>query len=263
MAPFPPLVVRGLQRAFPAVGIIPARIMWPHGRRRIVPLPHTEQAFSLLNMRTVSDAADLTTRARIRNAAIELIGTHGYERASVRMIAQAAGVSPALVVHHFGDKNGLRTQCNDYVTAMFTDDTGAAAGSSGTIEIIHAALNNLEVYGPALNYLAQMLSDDSLAADELFDGMLHGTMRGMRQQEAAGIIRPQGDTEGTALLLTLFGLAPLVLRRQFARALGEDDLTPAGIARLTIPMLELFTHGYYKDDTILQAAKSAMEEQNG
>lgn len=215
-------------------------------------------------MRSASDSSDLTTRARIRNAAIELIGAHGFERASMRMIAEAAGVSAALVVHHFGDKHGLRTAGNAHVTAMFTVESEGSEGASPTIESIQAALNDLDAYGPALNYLAQMLSDDdSSSADELFDGILQGTLRGMQEQEAAGVIQPQSDPKSSALLLTLFGLAPIVLSRQFARSLGEQELTPAAIARITIPLLELFTHGFYRDDSILQATKAAMQQKEG
>lgn len=215
-------------------------------------------------MRSASDSSDLTTRARIRNAAIELIGTHGFAGASMRTIAQAAGVSPALVVHHFGDKNGLRAACNAHVAAMFTVEREGAGGSSPTIETIQAALSDLDAYGPSLNYLAQMLSDDdSASANELFDGILQGTLRVVEEQEASGAIHPQSDSRSTALLLTLFGLAPIVLSRQFARSLGEKELTPSAIARITIPLLELFTRGFYRDSSILEATKAAMEQQEG
>lgn len=212
-------------------------------------------------MRSV-DSRDLTTRARIRNAAIELIGAHGFERASMRMIAQAAGVSPALVIHHFGDKNGLRAACNAHVSAMFTVERAGADGASPTIESIQAALNDLDAYGPALNYLAQMLADDdSSSADELFDGILNGTLHAIEDQEQAGLVHPQSDPEGSALLLTLIGLAPLVLSRHFARSLGAEELTPEVVTRITIPLLELFTHGFYTDDSILNAARSTMQNQ--
>ena len=212
-------------------------------------------------MRSV-DSRDLTTRARIRNAAIELIGVHGFERASMRMIAQAAGVSPALVIHHFGDKNGLRAACNAHVSAMFTVEHEGADGASPTIESIQAALNDLDAYGPALNYLAQMLADDdSSSADELFDGILNGTLHAIEDQEQAGLVHPQSDPEGSALLLTLIGLAPLVLSRHFARSLGAEELTPEVVTRITIPLLELFTHGFYTDDSILNAARSTMQNQ--
>ncbi|WP_433714057.1 TetR/AcrR family transcriptional regulator [Nocardia sp. CA-084685] len=50
-------------------------------------------------------AADLTTAAWIRDAAIEVFGEHGFQFV-VRVIATAARVSPGLVNHHFGSKDG-------------------------------------------------------------------------------------------------------------------------------------------------------------
>ena len=59
-------------------------------------------------------ADDLTAAARIRDAAIEQFGEHGFG-IGVRAIAKAAGVSAALVIHHFGSKDGLRKACDDYI----------------------------------------------------------------------------------------------------------------------------------------------------
>lgn len=211
-------------------------------------------------MRSHRDPEDLTTRARIRDAAIELIGTRGFEAASLRAIAQTAGVSPALIVHHFGDKNGLRAACDAHVTAMFTNEDGQTEDAAFTIESLRAALGAPDAYGPALDYLVRMLSEDSETADRIFDRILHGTQNMTRAQESAGVIRAQADPDGTALVLTLFGLAPLLLRRQFARALGEERLTPAVAARITLPTLELFTHGLYSDDSLLRAAADMMRQ---
>ncbi|MDN5559804.1 MAG: TetR/AcrR family transcriptional regulator, partial [Ruaniaceae bacterium] len=46
--------------------------------------------------------SDLTAAARIRDAAIDVFGRRGFEAASIREIAREAGVSPALVMHHYG-----------------------------------------------------------------------------------------------------------------------------------------------------------------
>ena len=58
---------------------------------------------------------DLTARARIREAALKHFAEEGYERATIRGIAQTAGVSPGLLRHHYGSKEALRTACDDYV----------------------------------------------------------------------------------------------------------------------------------------------------
>src|ERR1700758_4479430 len=73
-------------------------------------LARDKHAFSILNMRS----ADMTAAARIRGAAIEQFGHRGFN-VGLRAIADAAGVSAALVIHHFGSKQGLRKACDDHV----------------------------------------------------------------------------------------------------------------------------------------------------
>ena len=50
---------------------------------------------------------DSGTREAIRAAAIEQFAERGYDRPSMRSIAQQAGVDPALVSHYFGSKHAL------------------------------------------------------------------------------------------------------------------------------------------------------------
>lgn len=50
---------------------------------------------------------DSGTREAIRAAAIEQFSERGYDRPSMRSIAQQAGVDPALVKHYFGSKHAL------------------------------------------------------------------------------------------------------------------------------------------------------------
>ncbi|MDD9938549.1 MAG: TetR/AcrR family transcriptional regulator [Myxococcales bacterium] len=47
------------------------------------------------------------TRARLLDAATTLFADVGFEGASTRELATAAGANPALIRHHFGDKLGL------------------------------------------------------------------------------------------------------------------------------------------------------------
>src|SRR5699024_9797298 len=73
---------------------------------------------------------DLTSRARIRDAALAQFAEHGTKGATIRGIAAAAGVSPGLVQHHFGSKDALRESCDKYVIDTFDglDRFGLANG---------------------------------------------------------------------------------------------------------------------------------------
>ena len=74
-------------------------------------------------------SADLTAAARIRDAAIEQFGRHGFG-VSIRAIAEAAGVSAGLVIHHFGSKDGLRQACDAYVAEVIRTEKSEAMRSA-------------------------------------------------------------------------------------------------------------------------------------
>jgi AcrR family transcriptional regulator len=50
------------------------------------------------------------TREAILAAAEHLFGSQGYERTTVREVAERAGIDPALVIRYFGNKDGLFAQ---------------------------------------------------------------------------------------------------------------------------------------------------------
>src|SRR5206468_4736644 len=47
------------------------------------------------------------TEATILEAAKELFAADGFERTTIRAVAARAGIDPALVMQHFGSKEGL------------------------------------------------------------------------------------------------------------------------------------------------------------
>lgn len=235
--------------------------------------------FNNRNMRSVNESRDLTARARIRNAAVGLFGRQGIAATSVRAIAEESGVSPGLVIHHFGTKDGLRKACDAYVIELFgtgmtegvgdsvsgggdTNDEGRnrAAFESLTIEAVQSALAETDTYGPALDYLRRMLTEDASMAEQIFDGFMTTTLEGLQAQSVAGMIRPQEDLEATAALLVVFGLAPFVLEAPFAKVLGREHIDGELLRRITLPTLEMFTHGLYADDSILKALRDGEEK---
>lgn len=210
-------------------------------------------------MRSASE--DLTARARIRDAAIRAFARSGFEGASLRAIAAEAEVSPALIVHHFGDKNALRAACDDFVVSVFTDDKHELIDAP-TPDRIRAALQDVDRYGPYIDYLARMLGDRSPAADRLFDALVDMTRRMLDQQREAGLLVELSDPEMTALLLAMLGLAPVMMRSQVTRLLGQDQLSAPGLLRTTLPTLELLTHGIYTTSAFLDGARAALGGQS-
>ncbi|MDT0618628.1 helix-turn-helix domain-containing protein [Salinisphaera sp. P385] len=63
---------------------------------------------------------DLTAKARIRNAALALYADYGEDATSMRTIADAAGVTVGLVVHHFRTKDGLREAVEHHIVDLFS-----------------------------------------------------------------------------------------------------------------------------------------------
>ena len=202
-------------------------------------------------------ALDLTAKARIRNAALELFGRQGVPKTSVRAVAEAAGVSPALVIHHFGSKDGLRRACDSYVIddLMKKNEQLASADLVGTMR---RWLAEPETFRPALDYLSRLIIDGAEAGDELFDDVVTSTEAMIAEGAAAGTMNQAADARMQAVLVAAYAMVPLLLEHHLGRALGTNGLDAAALQRMTIPTLELLTDGLYSDDTYLKAAKAAL-----
>lgn len=205
-----------------------------------------------------STQADMTTRARIRDAAIRRFGLDGFDGASIRTIARDAGVSGGLVIHHFGSKDSLRDECDRMVVEEFFGQNAQLAGSRAA-SAMSAWLQDVERFRPFIDYLSRMLADSTPASDALFDRLLAGTTQMVDENIAAGVIREPIDRAVTSLFLTAYGLVPLIMGRQLARALGTTEFDAELVRRSTLPILDLYTHGLYTDDRLLNAAREALD----
>ncbi|MFD0662541.1 TetR/AcrR family transcriptional regulator [Thermocatellispora tengchongensis] len=124
-------------------------------------------------MTTAAAPEDLTARARIRDAALQHFGRFGYERATLRGIAETAGVSPGLVRHHFGSKQGLREACDEYLIKVMHQAneqirTGLDVGALRPVLATRAAV------APYQAYIARALAEGSATA--LFDELVRATV---------------------------------------------------------------------------------------
>ncbi|MEU7524406.1 TetR family transcriptional regulator [Saccharothrix sp. NPDC042600] len=190
---------------------------------------------------------DLTARARIRDAALARFGADGVAGASVRVVAADAGVSPALVVHHFGSKEGLRQACDEYVVDAIR--AGGSTDAGALAEVLHAAT-------PVRRYLGRALVDGTQAATALFEEIVGRTERWLADGEAEGWVRPTADARARAVTYVSWLLAPLVLGDQVGRLLGGDPAETGVAVRGARAGLEMLTGGLFTDDRWLTAFTS-------
>ncbi len=191
--------------------------------------------------------SDLTARARIRDAAMGLFGEGGYAGTGMRAIASRAGVSPALVVHHFGSKEGLRRACDEYVAAVIRTNKqeAMASGPPDPLQLLRSA----DKAQPLLRYLARMLVDGSPGVADLVDTMISDAVEYVGAGVEAGILRASDYPFERVVLLCIWQLGAVAMHQHVKRLLDLDLLgDPAAILRWGRPALELFTHGLFTDD---------------
>jgi AcrR family transcriptional regulator len=166
---------------------------------------------------------DLTARARIRNTALALFAERGFAGASLRTIADAAGVSMGLVQHHFGSKEALRQACDAYALEFIRRE--AEEGINGRRladpDFISEAYRSAP---PVMAYLARALTDDTSAAAAIFDEMVAVAEQHLSDSAALGAV----PVRTLAAVLTAMKLGITVLHGQLSRALELDDATGAG-----------------------------------
>jgi TetR/AcrR family transcriptional regulator, regulator of cefoperazone and chloramphenicol sensitivity len=205
-------------------------------------------------MSSTTDRGDLTARATIRNAALRLFADRGPDAVTVREIATQAGVSPALVLHHFGSKDGLRAEVDAFAAkafdaifeAMPTDELvellvgGGARGS-----LAEAFARGFPPGSPLPAYLRRLLLTNDPAGAALFGRWYAATRRLLDVMAEMGVARPSEDPDVRAAFFLVNDLALILLRNQIAMAIGADPLTPEGMDRWAREVSIIYAEGAF------------------
>ncbi|MFP4636680.1 MAG: TetR/AcrR family transcriptional regulator [Nitriliruptoraceae bacterium] len=195
---------------------------------------------------------DLTARARIRDAALRCFADRGVKATTVRTIAEEAGVSPALVIHHFGSKQRLRVACDEHVAATIRTRKREVMQAGTGLDPI-AAFRAQGEGPPLIAYLARTLTDGSPHVAELIDEMVADAVEYMAEGEATGMLQPSEDPHGRAAVLVLWSLGAVVLHEQAQRLLGVDLLGDLSDARAYLaPAFELLGRGVLTEQAYAQ-----------
>ncbi|MEU8800220.1 TetR family transcriptional regulator [Spirillospora sp. NPDC048819] len=181
---------------------------------------------------------DLTGRARIRDAALLQFAELGLRGATIRGIAKAAGVSPALVQHHYGTKEALRRACDEHVIEVIREVkqealSGGMANPGFMAIAVRTAL-------PIQRYVARALTDDSEAARALFDDAVEFSEE-VLSRGSPGMSEPQtDDLHAYATVLTAMNFGLIVLHEHLSRTLGGDVLKGDGYPRMALAMMDVY-----------------------
>lgn len=207
---------------------------------------------------------DRTARARIRDAAIGCFADGGLGGTTVRTIAEAADVSPALVIHHFGSKRGLRAACDAFVATTIRETKSAAMAAGPGLDPF-AALREGQTGPPLLAYLARTLVEgDAPEVAALVDELVADAVEYMAEGVRTGVLQPTDYPFERAAVLTAWSLGALVLHEHVERLLGVD-LTGGPEALSAAPgyfaaALEMLAGGVVSESVVARA-RAALAEQ--
>ena len=186
-----------------------------------------------------SPHASPETAGRILSGAVKEFAEHGFTKTTIRCIASAAGVSPGLVIHHFGSKQGLRTACDDHVFEAIT------ATKARNVEYASFAVQAM-FEDPAmttnLNYLMKSLLDPSEHGQRYFEHYIDLVESYIAHGFAGYTFRQSDDLRGQAATIATLALAPSLLEHRLQTSLGTND-TAGTMTRLAPHLLDLYLNG--------------------
>jgi len=194
---------------------------------------------------------DLTARARIREAAIECFAADGFD-APFRTIAAHAGVSPALITHHFGSKHALRAECDAEVLRQYrvlkTD--GVSRPSAHLLEALSAPGMSATV----LVYMLRVILAGGTSAREFIDHLIDDMRQVMADGVASGLLRPSRNEEARLRYLTYQTMGALVVQFVTTPDASPEEFVASlrtGQHDTILPTLELLTEGLLADRSML------------
>lgn len=209
-----------------------------------------------------------TGAERILDAAIIQFGQHGFRGTPLKAIAAEANVSQALIVHHYGTKNGLRAACDAHVAHLVRVRKEATADTEQQFDPF-TALHLIQESRPLLRYLTRALTEGGQGTSDLIDDIIDDAVAYLAQGEEAGLIKSSAVPRDRAALLVIWSLGALTLHEQVRRLFGTDFLagstSPEDLHRYLRPAIELYSQGLVQPGSFDRLAETleSMTTDNG
>lgn len=171
---------------------------------------------------------------RIRDVAITLFATHGTEAASLRMIADAAGVSIPLVQYHFGTKGKLIAAVDEYVLEVLGRSLAGplpAAPTDPVSAVADRVTALVSEHIQVIDYMCRAIVDATPIGIRLFDGLVDIGRDHWAQLADQGLTRPGLDPDWVALNPMVLVLGIFMVRKHLDRQLPEAFTTATQLGR--------------------------------
>jgi AcrR family transcriptional regulator len=212
--------------------------------------------------RPATDRGD-PTRQKLLKAAIDVFGRRGFQGASTRALAQAAGVNLQAIPYYFGSKEGLYIATAEHIAAMIAQRTeGARAQAQSRLAAVGQAtglsrheargllIQILQVMGeafigPESEPWARFLIREQMEPTEAFQQVYRGTMEPLLKllRQLVGRIRGQDPNSQAIRLRTLSLLGGLMVFRvahaTVIAQVGWKRVGPAELAAIRSLAVEL------------------------
>ena len=185
------------------------------------------------------------TRAQLIMAALDAFGRVGYEGASTREIAKAAGANLAAIVYHFGGKEALHLAVAEYIVTRINGLVGPALAAMATPDAVASPKAARAALGRVIGAMADVMLGNAeaerwarfivreqmqpTAAFDLIYGFMGGSHGLATKLVATAMGRPE-DEDVKMRVFTIMGQVlifrvaqTLVLRRLGWKTIGAAE----------------------------------------
>jgi AcrR family transcriptional regulator len=188
-----------------------------------------------------------TSEERIRDAALMTFAAHGIAATTLKMVAEAAGISIGLVQHYFGSKANLIKAVDDHVLTYIADEMNSAPLPDPPADPLMEAGNRLTSMiakrPEILEYAGRCLVEGEAMGPVIFDGLLRVSIQQRDEFTQQQLIRPDLDPDWAALNPLILRIGAIILRPHIERHLGESFTTAAQLARWDAAVTNLIREG--------------------
>lgn len=200
--------------------------------------------------RTRRNRGSEVVRDALLDAAVAAFAAHGFEGASTRAIAEAAGAHQSQIKYHFDTKFELWKQCLERLLDEIDREIAAAStGDDGQLAALESTIRGIVRFSARRPELNRIMVHEATSASERLDWLVTthlaprhaATAAAWRDLSDSGVIAP---VDVDVLWHTLIGAASLLYTNApEARLLGIDTADPALVERHADALVAMFLPG--------------------